>query len=76
MNLTPLATSARARIYNSSVSFIDQIDGHLDMGEYLAENAYGFLTIRPDFGSQSQRLATVVVSPVSSFMNQKNRKHT
>ncbi|WP_428808288.1 BamA/TamA family outer membrane protein [Vibrio lamellibrachiae] len=28
-----------------SVSFTDPIDGMLDMGEYLAENAYGFLPV-------------------------------
>ncbi|OEF88403.1 hypothetical protein [Vibrio splendidus] len=28
-----------------AVSFIDEIDGQLDMGEYLAENAYGFLPV-------------------------------
>ncbi|MEZ8825042.1 BamA/TamA family outer membrane protein [Vibrio sp. 10N.261.55.A7] len=28
-----------------AVSFVDPIDGMLDMGEYLAENAYGFLPV-------------------------------
>ena len=28
-----------------SINFFDPIDGQLDMGEYLAENAYGFLPV-------------------------------
>lgn len=36
-----LATSPIAE----AISFFDPIDGQLDMGEYLAENAYGFLPV-------------------------------
>ena len=36
-----LATSPLAE----AISFFDPIDGQLDMGEYLAENAYGFLPV-------------------------------
>ncbi len=28
-----------------AINFFDPIDGQLDMGEYLAENAYGFLPV-------------------------------
>ncbi len=47
MTLKPLAASALMLVSTTThaVSFIDQIDGHLDMGEYLAENAYGFLPV-------------------------------
>ena len=74
MNLKPLAASALVLVSTtaSAVSFIDKIDGHLDMGEYLAENAYGFLPV-----------PILITEPavgygggftVSSFMNQKSRK--
>ena len=36
-----LATSPIAE----AISFFDPIGGQLDMGEYLAENAYGFLAV-------------------------------
>jgi len=36
-----LATSPIAE----AISFFDPIGGQLDMGEYLAENAYGFLPV-------------------------------
>ena len=34
-------------VFNAAhaVSFTDPVDGMFDMGEYLAENAYGFLPI-------------------------------
>lgn len=39
LSLTLIGTSAQA------TSFTDPIDGQLDMGDYLAENAYGFLPV-------------------------------
>ncbi|WP_072055576.1 BamA/TamA family outer membrane protein [Aliivibrio fischeri] len=37
--------SLSASFTSSAVDFYDPIDGKLDMGEYLAENAYGFLPV-------------------------------
>ncbi|AXB33620.1 hypothetical protein DSB67_19545 [Vibrio campbellii] len=31
--------------YCEAISFFDPIGGQLDMGEYLTENAYGFLPV-------------------------------
>lgn len=47
--MKPLITAALASTFfasaTHSVSFFDAIDGQLDIGEYLAENAYGFLPV-------------------------------
>ena len=42
MTFKPLALSSLILVSTTThaVSFIDEIDGQLDMGEYLAENAY------------------------------------
>ena len=47
MTFKPLALSSLILFSTAThaVSFIDEIDGQLDMGEYLAENAYGFLPV-------------------------------
>ena len=47
MTFKPLALSSLILVSTAThaVSFIDEIDGQLDMGEYLAENAYGFLPV-------------------------------
>ncbi|MDL5028234.1 BamA/TamA family outer membrane protein [Vibrio sp. TMPB1044] len=47
MTFNPLALSSLILVSTTThaVSFIDEIDGQLDMGEYLAENAYGFLPV-------------------------------
>ena len=47
MTFKPLALSSLILVSTTThaVSFIDEIDGQLDMGEYLAENAYGFLPV-------------------------------
>lgn len=47
MTFKPLALSSLMLVSTTThaVSFIDEIDGQLDMGEYLAENAYGFLPV-------------------------------
>ncbi len=39
LSLTLIANSAHA------TSFTDPVDSQLDMGDYLAENAYGFLPV-------------------------------
>lgn len=76
MTLKPLALCSLILVSTAThaVSFIDEIDGQLDMGEYLAENAYGFLPVpilitEPAVGYGE-------ASPVSFFMNRKTRKHT
>ncbi|MEZ9726786.1 glyceraldehyde-3-phosphate dehydrogenase, partial [Vibrio splendidus] len=47
MTFKPLVLSSLILVSTAThaVSFIDEIDGQLDMGEYLAENAYGFLPV-------------------------------
>ncbi len=40
-----VAACAMAAMPTQGVSFIDPLDGYFDMGEYLAENAYGFLPV-------------------------------
>ena len=40
-----LLTLLSIPLASSAIEFTDPIDGSLDMGEYLAENAYGFLPV-------------------------------
>ncbi|WP_295894338.1 BamA/TamA family outer membrane protein [uncultured Vibrio sp.] len=42
---TPIFAALAFSPVTNATSFVDPIDGMLDMGEYLAENAYGFLPV-------------------------------